>query len=132
MNVDFVKTTVPCLCDKVICWHAAHGWIWNVLIDGVPAGVFYCTLLCGDGVVVHFSTLPGRAIPAQAIRKAFEKGIRITAPLGAVFATIPAEKKSLIKLVKHMGFRETNGNFSRPDDGKILLLQYFPHQHDKL
>lgn len=132
MNVDFVKTALPCVCNAVTLWHAQHGWIWDVCHRGVPLGVFYCTLLCGEGVVIHFSTLPDVIIPAGVILAAFRKALKITSPLGVVFATIPEEQAKLIRVVKRLGFVETGGNFPRPGDGEIVLLKYLPCPNDIL
>lgn len=124
MKVYFEKTILPCVADEVITWHIAHGWVWNVTENGVYYGVFFATLLCGDGVIIHFTPKPDVQVPVKILLAAFKKGVRIVAPLGVVFATIPRSKKKLIKVAKHLGFCETTGSFIREGEGEVALLKY--------
>lgn len=130
MKVFFEKTILPCVLDDVIAWHIQHGYVWNVKSeDGKFLGVFYATLLNGDGTVIHFSTVPGVRISAAQQLAAYKKGVRILQPMGVVFATIPAEKQKLIRITKHLGFSETDGNFYRPGTGEIVLLKLLDAQN---
>ena len=131
MRAKFEKAIVPCVCSDVVLWHLKHGWVWNVV--ELPAirrcGVFYCTLLCGDGCVVHFDTVPGLKLSWVFIHAAMKRSIRMIAPLcNVVYATIPEEKESLIRVCFHLGFRKTDGGFLR-DGMPIALLKYYPRQN---
>ena len=128
MMVYFEKVVVPCIVDDVIAWHVSHGWVWDVVEvkSGRRVGVFFCTLLCGDGVIVHFSTVPDIEIPWATTLAAMRKGVRMVAPaVNVVFATIPADNIPLLRCACRLGFRLSCGSFFR-DGSKIRLLQYFP------
>jgi hypothetical protein len=125
----FEKTIIPCVNNDVIRWHLVHGWVWDVVADGRRIGVLYATIMCGDGVVLHFFTVPGIRIPAAVIREAFRKALRITAPLGVVFATIPKRRRSLIKLCIRLGFVETSACFHSDVNGEIAFLKYLNPQN---
>lgn len=130
MKVNFEKTLSPCVCDEVILWHAAHGWIWNVReVSGRYIGVFYATLLCGDGVIVHFSPVPEISVSAASVFSAFKKGVRIVAPLGVVFATIPENKPKLISVACRLGFARTSAGFYRDGEGNIALLKFLKNEN---
>ena len=127
MKVYFEKTVLPCVVDDVIAWHVAHGWVWDVVevSTGKRLGVFFCTLLCGDGVIVHFSSVPGVMIPWYVTLSAFRKAILMVAPaVNVVFATIPACRNALVRCVRKLGFRPV-ARYTR-EGSEILLLQYFP------
>lgn len=127
MKVYFEKVVVPCVMDDVIAWHAAHGWVWDIVevSSGRRVGVYYCTLLCGDGAIVHFSTVPGMCIPWVTTLSAMRKGIRmVSGSVNVVFATIAEEEFGLMRCAYRLGFRETGVNYLR-DGKKIVLLQYF-------
>jgi len=128
MKVYFEKTVLPCVVDDVIAWHVARGWVWDVVEvkSGRRVGVFFCTLLCGDGAVCHFITVPGIAIPWQTTLAAFRKAIRMVSPpaVNVLFATIPACRSSLVRCAGKLGFRPVS-RYTR-EDQEILLLQYFP------
>ena len=128
MMVYFEKVVLPCIVDDVIAWHVSHGWVWDVVEvkSGRRVGVFFCTLLCGDGVIVHFSTVPGIEIPWQTTLAAMRKGVKMVSPVvNVVFATIPADNLPLIRCACRLGFRISCGSFFR-DGSKSRLLQYFP------
>lgn len=128
MMVYFEKVVLPCIVDDVIAWHVSHGWVWDVVEvkSGRRVGVFFCTLLCGDGVIVHFSTVPGIKVPWQITLAAMRKGVKMVAPVvNVVFATIPADNLPLLRCAFRLGFRISCGSFDR-DGAKIRLLQYFP------
>ena len=128
MMVYFEKVVLPCIVDDVIAWHVSHGWVWDVVEvkSGRRVGVFFCTLLCGDGVIVHFSTVPGIEIPWQTTLAAMRKGVKMVSPVvNVVFATIPADNLPLLRCACRLGFRISCGSFDR-DGAKIRLLQYFP------
>ena len=115
--------------DEVTRWHFDHGWIWNVLeIDRDnrvvrPLGVFFATLLCGDGAVIHCSSIPGISIHWSLTLAAFRKAIRMLAPVcGILLATIPEERRALLRVIRRLGFREI-GSFPR-DGERVLLLKY--------
>ena len=130
MKVNFEKTLSPCVCNEVILWHIAHGFVWNVReVSGRYIGVFYATLLCGDGVIVHFSSVPGIPISAASVFSAFKKGVRIVAPLGVVFATIPESKRKLISAACRLGFVRTSAAFHRFGDGNIALLKFLKNEN---
>lgn len=124
MKVYFEKTIVPCVADEVINWHVAHGWVWNVRTGEKCVGVFFATLLSGDGVIIHFTPKPDLTIPPALTLAAFRKGVKIASPLGVVFATVPRSKTKLVSVVKRLGFAETNGSFIREGVGEIVLLKY--------
>lgn len=129
MKIFFEKTITPCVSNEVTRWHVAHGWVWNVRLDGQAVGVFFSTLLCGDGVILHFLTVDDVKIPAAAILAAFRKGVKIAAPLGVVFATVPADNVKLLRVVKKLGFVESDAGFICPERGEILLLKYLKRQN---
>ena len=135
MKVNFVKVLIPCVTDGEVLWHLEHGCCYDVVEvgSGRRLGVFFATLLCGDGCIIHFSVSPECSSPGSispaTILYAFRKGIRTASMLGEViYATIPEEKKGLIRVVELLSFRILpEGSFFR-DGKKILLLKYFPHK----
>lgn len=127
MKINFEKVIVPCVVNDVTLWHAEHGWLWDVVEaqSSRHVAVFFCTLLCGDGCIVHFDTVPGMVIPWQSTLAAMRKGVRIVVPLcKVVYATIPADNLPLIRCAVLLGFVLTDGGFFR-DGRKIELLKYF-------
>ncbi len=128
MKVYFEKAVLPCVVDEIVAWHVAHGWVWDVVetASGRRIGVFFCTLLCGDGAICHFSTVPGITFPWHVTLAAFRKAIRMVSPpaVNVLFATIPADNRPLIRCVELLGFRAVS-RYVR-DGGEIVLLQYFP------
>lgn len=131
MKVNFEKVIIPCVVNDITLWHLEHGFLWDVV--EVPSGrriaVFFCTLLCGDGCIVHFDSVKGVEVSWGAVLAAMRKGIRMVSDCGAViYATIPAEKSSLIRCACCLGFAIVDaGGFLR--DGKeIVLLKYLKNQ----
>ena len=123
----FERTFKPCILNEVISWHLAHGWVWNIIDRKSlrPIGVFYATLLCGDGVVLHFDTLPDVEIPFALTLSAMKRGIRLVEPhADLILATIPEVKHKLIQCAQKLGFRRIS-NFRR-DNQAIVVLQFFP------
>lgn len=130
MNVAFEKTLCPCIMDDVIAWHVVHGFVWDLRDpSGRLFGVFFATLLNGDGTVIHFSIVPGEDVSPALQLAAYRKGVRIVRPLGVVFATIPEEKSKLLRIARHLGFVETQGDFHRPGTGKIRLLKLIEEEN---
>lgn len=130
MRVRFEKVVVPCVVNDVTLWHLEHGFLWDVVEeDGRRIGVFFCTLLCGDGCIVHFDTVPGMVIPWQSTLAAMRKGVRMIAEVGGViYATIPAENRALIRVAVRLGFGLVcDGGFLR-DGEPVVLLKYFPRR----
>lgn len=125
MMVHFEKTGELCVRNEVTEWHQEHGWIWNVRDDGGRLlGVFYCTLLCGDGCVIHFETLGG--VPRWAFAAAIRKAVRMLEPVcGVIYATIPSRFGKLIAVMRRYGFRVVEGGGFRRDGDAVELLKYF-------
>lgn len=130
MKVNFEKTLSPCICNDIIAWHTAHGYVWNVVEapSGRFIGVFFCTLLCGDGVIIHFNTVPRCRISAATICYAFKKALKIVSPLGVVYATVEQKNRKLIQVLNRLGFIETTAGFCR-DNTPIAMLKYFQNQN---
>lgn len=130
MKVNFEKTLTPCVTDQVILWHLAHGYVWNVReVSGRYIGVVFATCLCGDGTVIHCETVPGITISSATVLAALRKAVRITAPLGVLYATVPIQKSKLIAVLKRIGFAETTGNFFREGTGEIALLKFIKNKN---
>lgn len=128
MVVFFEKTVSPCVDNEVTRWHTEHGWVWNVydVRNGVFAGVFFASLLCGDGCVCHFIRKKSVPVSPSLILAAFKKGMRIISPVcDVIYATVPERKEKLIQVLIKLGFGLTGSVFYRNGD-KIILLQYFP------
>lgn len=129
MKVNFVKTLIPCVLNEITLWHLQHGLIWDVVEapSGRYLGVFFATLLCGDGCIIHFFSLPDVVISPPTTLYAFRKAIQIMSTYGnVIYATVPEEKTKLVKVLRLLGFGiVADGNFSRSGQN-ILLLKYFP------
>ena len=112
----------PCVKTKAIFWHCKHGWVYNVWsnVDQRYLGVFYCTLLGGDGVILHFENAVDD-IAVGDILCAFKKGVAMMSRFNLVLATVPAEKK-LNRIVKKLGFSEI-AQYQR--DKKTIILYKF-------
>ena len=120
----FVRATRLFIDNDVTRWHLAHGWIWNVIApDNSPLGVFYCTLLCGDGCIIHFDALPH--IPWSVILPAFRKAIRMISPVSdVVYATVPDSRTKLIRILIRLNFAPvSSGGFLRDQTTPITLLK---------
>ena len=120
----FARATRLFIDTDVTRWHLAHGWIWNVSSsDNSPLGVFYCTLLCGDGCIIHFDALPH--IPWTIIRPAFKKAIRMISPVSdVVYATVPDSNAKLIRILSRLNFAPiSSGGFLRDQTTPVTLLK---------
>lgn len=115
---------------EVIRWHLAHGWVYNVWecsddgASGRIVAVFYITVVCGVGGVLHFDTVV-LDIPPAVIRAAMRKGVSmVAAVLPLVLATIPVAKSRLIRHVERLGFvRVVPGDFVA-EGRQFVLLKY--------
>lgn len=129
MKTNFVKTLTPCVVNEVTCWHLAHGFLWDVVevSTGRKLGVFYVTLLCGDGCIIHFYALPGIDITPATTLYTFRKAINMTARYGNVlYATVPEDHIKLLRVLCRLGFAPVpQGGFVR-DGVQIVLLKYLP------
>ena len=124
--VNFVGTRATCVVTPAIRWHIDHGWVWDVVETrtGRMVGVFYCTILGGDGCVVHFESSGN--VPWPVTFSAFKKGMQMVSPHNnVVLATIPASKGKLIDAAILLGFGIIDAGYERPGEGKIVLLKYF-------
>ena len=120
----FARATRLFIDNDITRWHLAHGWIWNVIApDNSPLGVFYCTLLCGDGCIIHFDALPD--IPWHVILPAFRKAIRMISPVSdVVYATVPTSHAKLIRILIRLNFSPvSSGGFLRDQTTPVTLLK---------
>lgn len=110
-----------CVKNEVVKWHTQHGWVYNVWsnVDERYLGVYYCTLLCGDGVVLHFESCVDD-IAVGDILAAFKKGIQMMSKQNIVLATIPKDLK-LCRIAKRLRFKEI-ANYYR-NDKEIVLFE---------
>lgn len=130
-RIYFAKTLTPCVCNEVTLWHLSHGWLWNVYDRKQQCyiGVFFATLMCGEGVIVHFDRIPGAVVDAPALLCAFRRGMRLVCQenIQVVYATIPSSKKKLIRCACKLGFTVcSDANYFRCGK-EISLLKYLPH-----
>ena len=134
--VHFMRGMEPCVRNDVVLWHERYGWVWNVywghheeMCPWEAIGVFYCTRLCGDGVICHFTPRPEIRIPWFLTLAAFRKGVRMIAPVcDVIYATIPAEKEKLIRVAVRLGFLiVAGGDFLRDGKQPVVLLKYYGH-----
>lgn len=127
MKVNFEKVIIPCVVNDVTLWHLEHGFLWDVVEapSGRKLGVFFASLLCGDGSVIHFYSVPGVKISPATVLGAFRKAIRMMSTYGSViYATVPKNKHSLIRCLVRLGFViVTEGGFFS-DHQEIILLKY--------
>lgn len=128
MNIQFRHTLSPCVFNSTTVWHTAHGgWVWDVIRPdtGEYLGVFYCTLLCAEGCIVHFDTIPGVHIPPKVFLSSIKKGIAMVRPsCDVIFATVPKEKYRLIRILQRIGFRHCpEADYSR-DGEEVIFLHY--------
>ena len=128
MRVFFEVTKNPQLESPEILWHVKHGWVWNVweVETRKCVAVFFATLLCGDGCILHFSTFPDEKIRWQTVLAGMRKGLKLVLPhCSVVFATVPASRKKLLRVEQRLGFFIVpQGGFTREDGEEILLLKY--------
>ena len=128
MRVFFEATKNPLLESPEILWHVNHGWVWNVwqVETKKCVAVFFATLLCGDGCILHFSTFPDQKIDWVTVLAGMRKGLKMVLPyVSVVYATISATEEKLRKVEEKLGFAVVeNGGFTRDDGTEILLLKY--------
>ena len=131
MKVRFEKVIVPCVVNEVTLWHSQHGFLYDVVqADGRRIGVFYATLICGEGAILHFDAVQDGNIPWISTFSAMKKALKmiLKCRFNVIYATIPEEKKRLIQIAVRLGFRiVTDGGFFR-DSQKISLLKYFSEE----
>ena len=128
--VNFIPATVPCVDTPITRWHAAHGWCYNAVDarSGNLLGVFYVTLLCADGGIIHFDTCS--SIPPAVFLSGVKKALRMVLPhLPAIYATVPAGSIGIIRVLKRLGFRVVPEGGFVVDSCEILLLKYFNKQN---
>lgn len=129
-RVYFVNTLSPCVDNEITRWHLAHGWLWDVYDRKLKRniGVFFCTLLCGDGCIIHFDCVPELSPEPVAILSAFRSAVDLVSPdFNVVFATIPSSKNKLISCICRMGFSVCCDAKYWRDGQEITLLKYLPH-----
>ena len=128
-KVYFKHCIIPCVDNEVTRWHVAHGWIWDVVECSScrKIGVFFVTLLCGDGGIIHFYKAPGITLDGTTVLSAFRRGIGLAAAnCNVVYATVPVVNSKLIRCLKCLDFVEcSNGGFFR-EAAEIKLLKYLP------
>ena len=116
------KYKKACIKNSIIEWHFQHGWVYNVWsnVDEKYLGVFFCTLLAGDGVVLHFSSCDGVNIHPVDTYSAFKQGVELMKSQNIVLATIPKNLK-LCKVAKRLGF-EVIAEYNRSGE-EICLFE---------
>ena len=126
IRVRFEKTLIPCVVNDAILWHLKHGWVWDAVevSSGRRYAVLYCTLLCGDGCIIHFETVHGTPVSYLFLLSGMRRAMRMIAPVcDVIYATIPEEKQKLIRVAERLGFRKTDAGFMR-DGLNICMLKY--------
>lgn len=126
IRVRFEKTLIPCVVNDAILWHLKHGWVWDAVevSSSRRYAVLYCTLLCGDGCIIHFETVPGTPVSYLFLLSGMRRAMRMIAPVcDVIYATIPEEKQKLIRVAERLGFRKTDAGFMR-DGLNICMLKY--------
>lgn len=126
IRVRFEKTLIPCVVNDAILWHLKHGWVWDAVevSSGRRYAVLYCTLLCGDGCIIHFETVSGTPVSYLFLLSGMRRAMRMIAPVcDVIYATIPEEKQKLIRVAERLGFRKTDAGFMR-DGLNICMLKY--------
>lgn len=125
---EAVKNPGKLVCNTdAVRWHVLHGWCYNVWSCDSNAkkamGVFYVTLLCGAGGILHFDAA-GKVSGAELL-EAFHKGLRIVKPyLALMLATIPKDKEKLARAAKMLGFEVLPGGDFAVDGVDYSLLKY--------
>lgn len=112
-----------CVKNAVIKWHIKHGWVYNIWsnIDERYLGVFYCTLLAGDGVVLHFDTCVDDMAIGDTLA-ALKKGVEMMKQHNIVLATIPTELK-VCRIAKRLGFKELAKYYRNDKEICLFMLQ---------
>ena len=128
MKITFVPTKEPWVINDVTRWHAEHGWVWNVDVDDEFVATVFCTLLCGDGAVIHFYTGKYTRLPGVVVLGIMRKAMRVVSPhCDVLYATIPSNNKKLIQVAIGLGFcLIPDGGFLRNGNEEIELLKYYP------
>ena len=128
MTITFVPTNEPWVRNDVTRWHAEHGWVWNVDVDDEFVATVFCTLLCGDGAVIHFYTGKYTSLPGAVVLGIMRKAIRVIVPnCDVLYATIPTANEKLIRVAVSLGFGLVpDGGFLRDRTESISLLKYYP------
>ena len=128
-RIYFKHTLFPCVDNEVTRWHLAHGWLWDVFDrkQNCNIGVFFVTLMCGDGAIVHFDRIPDVNVDAAALLCAFRRGIELVGNYGnVIYATIPSSNVKLIRCACRLGFVVCHGAEYMRFEQEITLLKYLP------
>lgn len=129
MNITFVPSKEPFVRDDVTMWHAQHGWLWNIDVDDMFVGTLFCTLLCGDGCLVHFKSGKYIVLPGVVILAIMRKAMRmLSAECDVIFASIETRNKKLIQTAIRLGFRIVDGGGWLRDGEEVTLLKYYGRQ----
>ena len=128
MKITFVPTEDPFVRNDVTTWHAQHGWCWNVDVDNMFVATLFCTLLCGDGCLVHFDTGKYIRLPGSVILAIMRKAMRMLEQnADVIYATILARNQALIRVAICLGFRLVpGGGFQRDGKDEVVLLKFYP------
>lgn len=125
--ITFHKTEAPCVVTPHIAWHLEHGDVWNVCDSfGKPIAVVYFTSLPGTGVVVHFDVPESADISLADLRSGFTRFAERLESVPLVLTTVDASNRSLLKLLRRLGFRIL-AIYTDPD-GAYALLQFIPRK----
>ena len=126
MNITFVPSREPFVRDDVTMWHAQHGWLWNIDVDNMFVGTLFCTLLCGDGCLVHFKTGKYITMPGAVVLAIMRKAMRMLSEnCDVIFASIETRNRKLIQTAIYLGFVIVeNGGWMR-DGTDVTLLKYY-------
>lgn len=127
MHITFVPTKEPFVRNDVTTWHAEHGWCWNVDVDDMFVATLFCTLLCGDGCLVHFDTGKYIRLPGPVILAIMRKAMRMLEQnADVIYATILARNHALIRVAIRLGFvLVPDGGFLRDGKDDVVLLKYY-------
>ena len=106
MKITFVPTKEPFVRNEVTKWHAEHGWCWNVDVDDMFVATLFCTLLCGDGCLVHFLTGRYIQLPGAVVLAIMKKAMRMLGPeCDVIYATIARQNPRWIATWISFSFR---------------------------
>ena len=119
--ISFVDTKKPCVTTTHILWHLEHGDVRDVVTsDGRRIAVVYFTTLPGTGLVIHFDTPEDVSVSRGDIRDAFCRMAELLEDVPLVLSTVSIQKRSLLKLLRRLGFRIIV-IYNDPDGGYALL-----------